>query len=37
MVSAYESTQRYVECSCERRQDALVDRLAGFEALERIG
>lgn len=35
MVAAQEPAKRHIESSCEGRQDAPVDGLAGFEALNR--
>jgi hypothetical protein len=35
VLPAHESANRDAECSCQRRQDALVGRFAGFQALDR--
>jgi hypothetical protein len=35
MIATQELAKRHLECSCDRRQDALVDALAGFETLNR--
>jgi len=35
MVPAYKQAKRHSKRSGERRQDALIGRLAGFEALDR--
>jgi hypothetical protein len=34
MIPTEEAAKRHLECSCDRRQDALVNGLAGFEALD---